>query len=101
MAAQLIGMNRPVARGECSCSALATSSLPVPDPPTISTLARAAATSSICRNKSSIGLVWPIIFPNFSLSRTSSSLTRSANFRFSRIADVRFRSSNRSTGFVK
>ena len=56
-------------RASCSCSALATSSLPVPDSPTISTFERAGATRSIWRNSASIALDWPISLPNFSPSR--------------------------------
>jgi hypothetical protein len=44
MAAQLILMNGPPLRLECSCSALATSSLPVPDSPVMSTVEGVSAT---------------------------------------------------------
>ena len=47
MAAVLMATNGPLARCECLCSARATSSLPVPDSPVISTVALLGATASI------------------------------------------------------
>jgi hypothetical protein len=44
IAAQLILMKGPFLRLECSCSALATSSLPVPDSPVMSTVEGVSAT---------------------------------------------------------
>ena len=49
MAAQLILMNGPALRDELSCSARATSSLPVPDSPVMSTVDGVSATFSITR----------------------------------------------------
>ncbi len=46
MAAQLILMNGPARREELSCSARATSSLPVPDSPVMSTVEGVSATFS-------------------------------------------------------
>ena len=101
IAAQLIGRNLPEIRGEFSCRALATSSLPVPDSPTINTLERAGATRSIWRNRSSIALERPIILPNFSLSLFSRWSTSSVSRHLSRIVETRLRSSSRLTGLVK
>ncbi len=47
MAAQLILMNGPPLRLEFSCSAWATSSLPVPDSPVMSTVDGVSATFSM------------------------------------------------------
>ena len=101
MAAQLMGRKRASLRGEFSWSAFATSSLPVPDSPTIRTFDRVGATISIWRKSASIGFEWLMSFPNFSPSRLSSSTTRRERRRFSTIAEARLRSSNRSTGFVR
>jgi hypothetical protein len=50
MAAQLIAMKRDRERGDMSCNARATSSLPVPDSPRISTVADVGATFSTVRS---------------------------------------------------
>ena len=49
IAAQLTATNGPLARGESSCSVRATSSLPVPLSPLISTAAGVGAATSIRR----------------------------------------------------
>src|SRR6185437_8605585 len=48
-------------RGLCRCSARATSSLPVPDSPVMSTVACDCARRPIARNTSCIALAWPRI----------------------------------------
>ena len=61
IAAVLIATNGPRARGLCRCSARATSSLPVPDSPVISTVAFDCDRRPIARNTSCIAGAWPSI----------------------------------------
>jgi hypothetical protein len=61
IAAVLIAMNGPGARGLCRCSARATSSLPVPDSPVTSTVALDCDSRPIARNTSCIAGAWPSI----------------------------------------
>ena len=61
MAAVLMATNWPAARGLCRCSARATSSLPVPDSPVISTVAFDCDNRPIARNTSCIAGAWPRI----------------------------------------
>jgi hypothetical protein len=59
IAAQLILMNGPIRRLEFSCSALATSSLPVPLSPVISAVDGVSATFSIIEKMFWISRLWP------------------------------------------
>ena len=61
IAAVLIATNGPAARGLCRCSARATSSLPVPDSPVISTVAFDCDSRPIARKTSCIAGAWPSI----------------------------------------
>ena len=61
MAAVLIAMNGPAARGLCRCSARATSSLPVPDSPVMSTVVFDCERRPIARKTSCIAGAWPSI----------------------------------------
>ena len=82
MAAQLILMNGPRARGLRWWRALAISSLPVPFSPWMSTLALLGATASTSSNSSRITWLWPTMAPmpsgSRSLARSSSWVTRSS-----------------------
>ena len=57
----LIATNGPAARRLCRCSARATSSLPVPDSPVISTVTLDCDSRPIARNTSCIAGAWPSI----------------------------------------
>ena len=57
----LSAMNGPSARGELSCSARDTSSLPVPDSPVISTVMLERDSRPIALNTSCIAGAWPMI----------------------------------------
>src|SRR5262245_40978184 len=61
IAAVLIAMNGFAERGLCRCSARATSSLPVPDSPMISTVAVDVESRPIARKTSCIAGAWPRI----------------------------------------
>ena len=61
IAAVLSATNGPAARGLCRCSARATSSLPVPDSPVISTVALDCDSRPMARKTSCIAGAWPII----------------------------------------
>ncbi len=61
MAAQFTEIIGALARRERLCSARATSSLPVPDSPWISTVASVGATLRILLNRSCIGAQWPMM----------------------------------------
>ena len=61
IAAVLIATNGPAARGLWRCSARATSSLPVPDSPVMSTVAVDCDRRPIARNTSCIAGAWPRI----------------------------------------
>jgi hypothetical protein len=54
-------MNGAVARGELSCNARATSSLPVPDSPVISTVMLERDSRPIALNTSCIAGAWPMM----------------------------------------
>src|SRR6266581_5375040 len=70
MAAQLILMNGPERRELCSCSALAASSLPVPDSPVMSTVDGVSATFSMMAKMSRIDGESPTM-PKRPVSETS------------------------------
>ena len=61
MAAVLIATKGPLARGECLCSARATSSLPEPDSPVIITVTLLCDSRPMARNTSCIAGAWPSI----------------------------------------
>ena len=61
-AAQLNFTNALPLRGLCSCSARATSSLPTPDSPRMSTVVALPATCSMCRKTDRIALELPRMF---------------------------------------
>src|SRR5471032_1356690 len=61
MAAVLSAMNGCAARGLCLCSARATSSLPVPDSPVISTVTFDCDSRPMARNTSCMAGAWPRI----------------------------------------
>ena len=71
MAAVLIATNGPAARGLCRCSARATSSLPVPDSPVISTVADDCESRPIARNTSCIAGAWPSISGESAVATTA------------------------------
>ena len=64
MAPQLTGINGPLLRDEQPCSALATSSLPVPLSPIINTVASLGPTTLIRERSSSMSRLRPIIEVN-------------------------------------
>ena len=74
MAAVLMATNGPLARGECLCSARATSSLPEPDSPVTITVTLLWLKRPIARNTSCIAGAWPSIS---GVSAIRSSLTSS------------------------
>ena len=61
IAAVLIATNGPAARGEWRCSARATSSLPVPDSPVMSTVTFDCDSRPMARKTSCIAGAWPSI----------------------------------------
>ena len=61
MAAVLIATNGPLVRGECLCNARATSSLPEPDSPVISTVTLLCDSRPMARNTSCMAGAWPSI----------------------------------------
>ena len=61
MAAVLMATNGPPDTGECLCSARATSSLPEPDSPVISTVTWLWLSRPMARNTSCMAGAWPSI----------------------------------------
>ena len=61
IAAVLMAINGFSARGLCLCSALATSSLPLPDSPLINTVACERLSRPMARKTSCMAGAWPII----------------------------------------
>ena len=61
IAAVLMATKGPLARGLCLCSALATSSLPEPDSPVISTVTTLCESRPMARKTSCIAGAWPRI----------------------------------------
>ena len=106
IAAQSTGRNVWRARGEWRWIARATSSLPAPDSPRISTDDRAAATCWILRNSSSIAGVWPTIPSNAPCSTRIRSTSRNSftsrpRRTFSTSVVTRPRRTSRLTGFSR
>ena len=93
MAAVLIAMKGLVARGLCRCNARATSSLPVPDSPLISTVACDWVSLPMARNTSCMDAPWPRISgESCATSATSFCLRLSSNAR--RIRSTAWSTSN-------
>ena len=87
IAAVLIATNGPAARGECLCSARATSSLPVPDSPVISTVTLLCDSRPIARNTSCIAGACPSI-SGAAATRSSATCSRSLSCTARRISST-------------
>jgi hypothetical protein len=81
IAEQSTTTNGPRARAEWSCTARATSSLPVPLSPSISTVASDGAASSSTANSSRIAMLCPTIAPNRVLLEGGSTSASAATIR--------------------
>ena len=75
MAAVLMATKGPLERGECLCSARATSSLPEPDSPVIMTVTLLWLSRPIARNTSCMAGAWPSI-SGAALMRSSATCSR-------------------------
>ena len=99
MAAMFSAMNGLVARGLCRCSARATSSLPVPDSPLISTVMLLWARRPIARKTSCIAGASPMISVSASSTTAASAAVLLFSFAWASARSVMAMTSSRSKGF--
>ena len=93
MAAVLIATNGFAARALCRCKARATSSLPLPDSPVISTVALDCARRPMALNTSCIAGAWPRI-SGTAASGSSAALSRWLSSSARRINSTAWSTSN-------